>query len=126
MTFDVPNVPKPVWQTVIGVVGDVHSGEPSEDPGMQSYQPRLCGTSRSIARQGSFDVYRTSWFQPTPQGGVILARGLRHSPPETAVAALGAFPLFFERRPPVGRGRKPNWISSSLVKPNLLRIPAPI
>ncbi|HXU34729.1 MAG TPA: ABC transporter permease [Thermoanaerobaculia bacterium] len=39
LTFDVPNAPKPVWQTVIGVVGGVHNGEPSEDPGMQSYQP---------------------------------------------------------------------------------------
>ncbi len=39
LTFDVPNVPKPTWQTVIGVVGDVHGGDLSEDPGMQSYQP---------------------------------------------------------------------------------------
>ena len=39
LTFDVPNVPNPVWQTVIGVVGNVHNGDLSEDPGMQSYQP---------------------------------------------------------------------------------------
>jgi putative ABC transport system permease protein len=39
LTFDVPNVPNPVWQNVIGVVSDVHSGDLKEDPGMQSYQP---------------------------------------------------------------------------------------
>ncbi len=39
LTFDVPNVPNPVWQTVVGVVGNVHTGDLSEDPGMQSYQP---------------------------------------------------------------------------------------
>jgi len=41
LTFDIPTSAATTWQTVIGVVGDVHSGDLSEDPGMQSYQSML-------------------------------------------------------------------------------------